>query len=25
MNNLAFTWKGISKEAEAVILIEECV
>jgi Tetratricopeptide repeat len=25
MNNLAFTWKGISKETEATRLIEECI
>ena len=25
MNNLAFTWKGIGKEIEAVRLMEECV
>jgi hypothetical protein len=25
MNNLAFTWKGIGKEAEAIMLMEECV
>jgi hypothetical protein len=25
INNLAFTWKGTSKETEAVRLMEECV
>jgi hypothetical protein len=25
INNLAFIWKGIGKEAEAIILIEECI